>query len=73
MTVDRKYPKRLKLAGGEEVDVVKVWYPMGAGFYRVEFRAAGAPMGCLAALEDDVFVESDMATLRAVLRAGLRC
>ena len=70
-----KFPRSLRLLDGRLVRVAKLWPGERAkGVYRVEYRSADRPKGCLATVEGDAFheitSEEVLRDARAFLRQG---
>lgn len=61
-----KYPRRLVLAGGQEVQVQKVYYPYAKNVYRVGYRKGDTDVGLLAELFDGYWQEIDRKDVRQV-------
>lgn len=53
----KHYPKTLRLLGGKEAKVKKVWYPMARNIWRVEYEWQDSSRGCLAELFSQHFEE----------------
>ena len=65
MTVtSKKFPRELDLLDGRTVPIATVHYAIGNRFYRVSYQGADRPLGCIAFLESDAFVERTAEVLR---------